>query len=168
MGFTRDGKVQAKQLRIVADNGAYCGKAPGVFGVTSLRHDTAYVYPNVKVDAFLVYTNKVPTGAFRGFGNPSADWAVEQAWVMAAEALGMDVVDLLRLNAVEEGDVSPHNHRVTSCELRACIDKAAELIGWKEKKAARAAGPLEEGPAVLERPAQNPGADPGRLMDLDA
>ena len=52
-----------------------------------------------------VYTNLVPTGAFRGFGNPSADWAVEQAWDLAAEKLGMDVVDLLRMNAVEPGDV---------------------------------------------------------------
>ncbi|HYY89470.1 MAG TPA: molybdopterin cofactor-binding domain-containing protein, partial [Chloroflexota bacterium] len=114
MGFSRDGRVQAKQLRVVADNGAYCGKAPGVFGVTSLRHDTAYVYPNVKVDSFLVYTNKVPTGAFRGFGNPSAEWAVEQAWDLAAEKLGLDPVDLALLNSAEPGYVSPHGNRVIS------------------------------------------------------
>ena len=137
MGFSSDGRVQAKQLRVVADNGAYCGKAPGVFGVTSLRHDTAYVYPNVKVDAFLVYTNKIPTGAFRGFGNPSAEWAVEQAWDLAAEALGMDPVDLALLNAAEPGYVSPHGNRVISCELKQCIRRAAELIDWKAKRANR-------------------------------
>ena len=137
MGFSRDGRVQAKQLRVVADNGAYCGKAPGVFGVTSLRHDTAYVYPNVKVDSFLVYTNKIPTGAFRGFGNPSAEWAVEQAWDMAADALGMDPVDLALKNAAEPGYVSPHGNRVISCELKQCIQRAADLIDWRSKRANR-------------------------------
>jgi CO/xanthine dehydrogenase Mo-binding subunit len=46
-------------------------------------------------------------------------------------------VDLLLRNAVESGSVSPHNHRVNSCELKQCITKAAELIGWKEKRANR-------------------------------
>ena len=137
MGFKRDGLVQAKQLRVVADNGAYCGKAPGVFGVTSLRHDTGYKYPNVKVQSYLVYTNKIPTGAFRGFGNPSAEFAVEQTWDMAAEALGMDPLDLALLNAAEPGYVSPHGNRVVSCELKQCLQKAAELIDWKAKRADR-------------------------------
>ncbi|MBI2509306.1 MAG: molybdopterin-dependent oxidoreductase [Betaproteobacteria bacterium] len=76
----------------------------------------------------------MPTGAFRGFGNPSADWAVEQAWDLAAGKLGMDVLDLLRKNAVDPGDVSPHNHKITSCELKQCLDKSAEMIGWREKR----------------------------------
>jgi CO/xanthine dehydrogenase FAD-binding subunit len=58
---------------------------------------------------------------------------VEQAWDLAAEKLGIDIADLLRMNAVEPGDVSPHNHKITSCELKQCIDKATELIGWKNK-----------------------------------
>jgi CO/xanthine dehydrogenase Mo-binding subunit len=138
MGFRRDGLVQAKQLRIVADNGAYCGKAPGVVNVSALRHDTAHKYPNVKVNAYLVYTNKVPTGAFRGFGNPSAEWAVEQAWDMAAEKLGMDPAELLLLNSAEPGWVSPHGNVVGSCELKQCIRRAAQLIDWQKKRVERA------------------------------
>jgi CO/xanthine dehydrogenase Mo-binding subunit len=135
LGFTRDGLVQAKEIRVTADNGAYTGKSIAVMGAATVRHDALYRYPAVRADSTLVYTNLVPTGAFRGFGNPSADWAVEQAWDVAATQLGMDVVDLLRLNAVGPGDVSPHNHRQSSCELRQCIDRAAELIHWQEKKA---------------------------------
>ena len=137
MGFKRDGHVLAKQIRLVADNGAYCAKAPGVFGVASLRHDTGYRYPNVKVESSLVYTNKIPTGAFRGFGNPSAEWAVEQTWDLAAEALDMDPLDLALLNAAEAGYVSPHGNRVISCELKQCLNKAAELIDWKTKRGDR-------------------------------
>ena len=135
LGFRRDGKVMAKEIKMLADNGAYTGKSQAILGAASVRHDALYKYPCARGDSTLVYTNLVPTGAFRGFGNPSADWAVEQAWDLAAEKLGIDVVELLRMNAVEPGDVSPHNHKITSCELRQCIDKAAAAIGWKEKHA---------------------------------
>jgi CO/xanthine dehydrogenase Mo-binding subunit/CO/xanthine dehydrogenase FAD-binding subunit len=139
LGFRRDGKVLAKDIRIWADNGAYTGKSQAILGAASVRHDALYKYPCARGHSRLVYTNLVPTGAFRGFGNPSADWAVEQAWDLAAEKLHVDVVDLLRMNAVEPGDVSPHNHKITSCELKQCIDKSAELIGWRAKKTSRVA-----------------------------
>ncbi|MCI3952347.1 MAG: hcrA, partial [Burkholderiales bacterium] len=137
LGFSRDGRVRAKETKMLADNGAYTGKSQAILGAASVRHDALYKYPAVRGDSTLVYTNLVPTGAFRGFGNPSADWAVEQAWDLAAEKLGIDIVDLLKMNAVEPGDVSPHNHRITSCELNQCIDKAAAMIGWEEKRKAR-------------------------------
>ena len=136
LGFRLDGRVMAKEIRMLADNGAYTGKSQAILGAASVRHDALYKYPCARGDSTLLYTNLVPTGAFRGFGNPSADWAVEQAWDLAAEKLNIDVVDLLRMNAVEPGDVSPHNHKITSCELKQCIDKAAALIGWKEKRTA--------------------------------
>ncbi len=137
LGFSRDGRIKAKEIKMLADNGAYTGKSQAILGAATVRHDALYKYPCARADSTLVYTNLVPTGAFRGFGNPSADWAVEQCWDLAAEKLGIDVVDLLRLNAVEPGDVSPHNHKITSCELKQCIDKSAHMIGWKEKRAKR-------------------------------
>lgn len=137
LGFTRDGLVQAKQVQVLADNGAYSGKAPGVMNVASLRHDTVYKYPAVKVESHLVYTNNVPTGAFRGFGNPSAEWAVEQMWDVAGHALDMDPVELATLNAAEPGYVSPHGNRVTSCELKQCIEMAASHMDWHAKRQRR-------------------------------
>jgi CO/xanthine dehydrogenase Mo-binding subunit/CO/xanthine dehydrogenase FAD-binding subunit len=139
LGFSRDGRVKAKEIRMWADNGAYTGKSQAILGAATVRHDALYKYPNARATSTLVYTNLVPTGAFRGFGNPSADWAVEQAWDLAAEKLGIDVLELLKLNAVEPGDVSPHNHKITTCELRQCLDKTAEMIRWKEKRKARKA-----------------------------
>ncbi len=145
LGFRRDGRVAAKEIRMWADNGAYTGKSQAILGAATVRHDALYKYPCARAHSRLIYTNLVPTGAFRGFGNPSADWAVEQAWDLAAEKLGIDVVDLLRMNAVEPGDVSPHNHKITSCELGACIDKAADMIGWKRKREHRT--PKDQAPA---------------------
>jgi CO/xanthine dehydrogenase Mo-binding subunit len=134
LGFRRDGRVMAKEIKVWADNGAYTGKSQAILGAATVRHDALYKYPTVRADSMLVYTNLVPTGAFRGFGNPSADWAVEQAWDLAAEKLHVDVLDLLRMNAVDPGDVSPHNHKITSCALKECLDKSATMIGWQEKR----------------------------------
>ncbi|HYA28887.1 MAG TPA: molybdopterin cofactor-binding domain-containing protein, partial [Acidobacteriota bacterium] len=137
MGFKKDGRIRAKELKVVADNGAYSAKAPAITGVATMRHDTCYKYSDVKIDAKLVYTNKVPTGAFRGFGNPSAEWAVEQAIDLGAHALGIDPMELARINAAEVGYVSPHGNRVTSCELKQCLEMTEKMIGWKAKRAAK-------------------------------
>jgi CO/xanthine dehydrogenase Mo-binding subunit len=135
LGFKKDGRIRAKHIKVIADNGAYSAKAPAITGVAAMRHDTCYKYSDVKTEALLVYTNKIPTGAFRGFGNPSAEWAVEQAIDLGAHALGIDPMELARLNAAETGYVSPHGNRVTSCELKQCLDMAEKMIDWKAKRA---------------------------------
>jgi len=135
LGFKKDGRIRAKELKVIADNGAYSAKAPAITGVAAMRHDTCYKYSDVKLEAKLIYTNKIPTGAFRGFGNPSAEWAVEQAIDLGAHALGMDPLEIARINAAEVGYVSPHGNRVTSCELKQCLDMTEKMIDWKAKRA---------------------------------
>jgi CO/xanthine dehydrogenase Mo-binding subunit len=135
LGFKKDGHIRAKHIKVIADNGAYSAKAPAITGVAAMRHDTCYKYTDVKTEAVLVYTNKIPTGAFRGFGNPSAEWAVEQAIDLGAHDLGIDPIEIARLNAAETGYVSPHGNRVTSCELKQCLDMADKMIDWKAKRA---------------------------------
>ena len=41
MGFKKDGRIRAKELKVIADNGAYSAKAPAITGVAAMRHDTA-------------------------------------------------------------------------------------------------------------------------------
>src|SRR2546427_239335 len=102
LGFKKDGRIRAKHIRIIADNGAYSAKAPAITGVAAMRHDTCYKHTDVKTQAYLVYTNKIPTGAFRGFGNQSAEWAAEQAIDKGVHELGIDPVDVARNHAAEE------------------------------------------------------------------
>ena len=137
LGFKKDGRIRAKHIKVIADNGAYSAKAPAITGVAAMRHDTCYKYTDVKTEALLVYTNKIPTGAFRGFGNPSAEWAVEQAIDLGAHELGIDPIEIARINAAETGYVSPHGNRVTSCELKQCLDMAERMIEWKAKRVAK-------------------------------
>jgi CO/xanthine dehydrogenase Mo-binding subunit len=137
IGFKKDGRIRGKHIKVIADNGAYSAKAPAITGVAAMRHDTCYKYSDVKTEALLVYTNKIPTGAFRGFGNPSAEWAVEQAIDLGAHELGIDPIEIARINAAETGYVSPHGNRVTSCELKQCLDMTEKMIDWKAKRANR-------------------------------
>jgi 4-hydroxybenzoyl-CoA reductase alpha subunit len=140
MGFKKNGIIRAKQIRVIADNGAYSGKAPAITGVAALRHDTCYKYSDVKTQAYLVYTNKIPTGAFRGFGNPSAEWAVEQTIDLAAHKLGIDPLEIARMNAAEPGYISPHGNHVKSCELKQCIDMVESMMEWKKKQSQKTPG----------------------------
>ena len=135
MAFRRDGTMVGKDLRVVADNGAYSGKAPAVGGVAALRHDTVYRNCNVRSELFVVYTNKVATGAFRGFGQPSAEWSVVQAIDVAAERLGLDPLDVALKNATSPGSVSAHGNRIGSCELVKCLELATSQIDWRRKRA---------------------------------
>ena len=53
MGFKKDGHIRAKELKVIADNGAYSAKAPAITGVAAMRHDTCYKYSDVRIDVHL-------------------------------------------------------------------------------------------------------------------
>jgi len=106
MGVDRDGFIMAKESEIIADNGAYSGFAPEVMLVTSMRIDSMYRQTNVRAHARLVYTNKIPTGAFRGFGAPQMAFPLDSHLDALAEKLGLDPIEIRRRNAIQTGDVS--------------------------------------------------------------
>ncbi len=64
-GATKDGKVIAAEVDVIADGGAYIYTSTKVLGNATLMCTGPYEIPNVKVDACAVYTNNIPNGAFR-------------------------------------------------------------------------------------------------------
>ena len=66
-GCRKDGTLPAKETEVVADNGAYLNYGPGVLLSAASRHDNLYRLKNIRTNGYLVYTNKVATGPFRGF-----------------------------------------------------------------------------------------------------
>jgi CO/xanthine dehydrogenase Mo-binding subunit len=104
-GANEDGKVVAAEVDRIADGGAYAYTSTKVLGNATLMCTGPYVIPNVKVDAYAVYTNNIPGGAFRGFGGPQAAFAAEQQMNKLAEALGMDPVEIRKRNLVGEGSL---------------------------------------------------------------
>lgn len=134
LGFKRDGTIVAKVVRVVGRNGGRTHYAPAVVSTACYRIDALYHFGSVKEEGLTVYTNTVPTSAFRGFGNPQSTFAVESALDVAAEALGLDPITIRLKNAVRSGDITIHGWRVQSCGLEECIRRATALAGWSEKK----------------------------------
>ena len=88
------------------------------------------------IDSYCVYTNKVPAGAMRGFGVPQVAWAYEQQMDIIAEALGMDPIDIRRLNLLKEGDVFHTGQIIEDVAFDRLLEKTALGIGMEAEKAA--------------------------------
>jgi CO/xanthine dehydrogenase Mo-binding subunit len=101
----REGKLQAAEVEVLADGGAYAYTSTKVLGNATLLCTGPYEIPHVKVDAYAVYTNNLPGGAFRGFGGPQGAFAAEMQMNRLAEALGLDPLELRRRNVVHDGSI---------------------------------------------------------------
>jgi len=132
-GARRDGTLVACEARLVIDNGAYSQAGDGVCWEATIGASGPYVVPHQKVDGLLVYTNRLPSGPFRGFGWPQATWAFEQNMDGIAHQLGMDPLEIRLQNAVEEGSISSTGEALHSVGLKACLQAAADSIGWDKR-----------------------------------
>ncbi|MDI7247477.1 MAG: xanthine dehydrogenase family protein molybdopterin-binding subunit [Bacillota bacterium] len=147
VGATKDGKLQAMEIRILADGGAYASMTPFVTWRSVVQATGPYEIPNVNTDVHGVYTNNTYTGAMRGFGSPQIIFAHESLMDELAAELGMDPLDLRLKNGFRPGSVTAtgqtlDDHAVSLVEV---MQKAADAIGYREKRkayneAARRAG----------------------------
>ncbi len=142
MGLNRDGRVQAVEARIIADAGAYCSTTPWVTWRSAVQCCGPYRVEHVHADVYGVATNNVFTGAFRGFGSPQVNFAVEQLMDMAAEKTGLSPLEIRRINMVTQGAETItgqllNNHTVS---IREVMDTVAEKIGYEEKRARSSRG----------------------------
>ena len=130
-GADRDGRITAAQAEAWLDAGAYNYTSNKVMGNLHLGLGGPYELANAAIDTHVVYTNATPGGAFRGFGAPQAAFAVESQVNKLADALGMDPVDIRRVNTLREGSPSiahtPMPAGVTMPEvIKACAHAAAQ------------------------------------------
>ena len=153
-GARRDGRIAAVKSTAWLDAGAYNFTSNKVLGNCHLHQSGPYVVPNAEIDSFAVYTNATPAGAFRGFGGPQAAFAAESQINKLAEALGMDPVQIRRINALREGSIgitqTPMPEGVTMPEV---IDRCAEA----------AAEPRSDEPAPDFSPFPSLPAEPAAL-----
>jgi CO/xanthine dehydrogenase Mo-binding subunit len=132
-GATREGKLVAAEIRVVADGGAYCYTTNKVLGNTTATCAGVYVIPNVKVDVDGVYTNNPPSGAFRGFGSPQAIFAAEMQMNKLAQALNMDPLELRLKNLLGEGSLTPMGTPLPEgVSLAEVAGRCARAAGWQQ------------------------------------
>lgn len=127
MGVDNNGIITAKKSRLIGNAGAYYSPISlAVLNVATMRHENLYRFSNIKSEAYLVFTNKVPSIALRGFGNQQGHFALESMMDMLAEGIGMEPAQIRQRNAVKTGDTTVHGWVIRSCGLNDCIEKAAK------------------------------------------
>jgi CO/xanthine dehydrogenase Mo-binding subunit len=134
-GATKDGKVIAAEVEMVSDGGAYIYTSTKVLGNATFAGSGAYDIPNIKIDAYAVYTNNVPGAAFRGFGAPQSTFAAEMQMNKLADALGMDQVEIRMRNILKEGALLSTNTPVLDgVSLAQVMSECAQAGGWNYQK----------------------------------
>ena len=131
----RSGRIVANQVRIVADTGAYASLGPTVLDVAIENSCGPYRIPNIDIDAYLVYTNNGVAGAFRGFGAPQVNFAVESNLDIIAEKLGMDRLEIRKKNVLREGDIGPFGYKLLgSIGIYETLQKAERSDVWRNRE----------------------------------
>jgi CO/xanthine dehydrogenase Mo-binding subunit len=105
-GVTRDGRLVAMDIEVLLDGGAYCTLSPVVLSRGVLHSTGPYRCPHVRIRGRAMRTNTPPNGAFRGFGAPQTQFAIEVHMDRIARALDMDPVTLRATNALRPGDTT--------------------------------------------------------------
>jgi CO/xanthine dehydrogenase Mo-binding subunit len=134
LGAERDGTLTAMQIHTVSNTGAY-GNHGGEVLASSLGSSMAtYRCPNKKGTGFAVYTNTVPSGAFRGYGASQPAFAIESAIDELGRCLGIDPFTMRRKNMIRAHDPVhsiwpfPHDGVIGSYGLDQCLDLVDQAL----------------------------------------
>ncbi|MDW8010557.1 MAG: xanthine dehydrogenase family protein molybdopterin-binding subunit [Sulfolobales archaeon] len=134
-GASRDGRLTAIEVTIVHDTGAYANRGPFILWRATMHSSGPYHVPNAKVDGYCVYTNKVPQGSFRGFGNPPVQFAAEAQMDRLAEKLGLDPVDFRLMNMLRPGSETITGQVLpSSVGIHEALKKLAVESDWRIKR----------------------------------
>jgi len=130
-GATKDGQLVAAENEIIGDAGAYMYTTNKVLGNTTITSSGPYFIPNIKTDVYGVYTNNIPSAAFRGFGAPQGLFLAECQMNKLAERLGLDAVEFRLKNALREGlTMGVGTPAPSPVSVPQVIQAAAEKFGW--------------------------------------
>jgi len=136
-GVSKKGRLTAMEIEVVLDGGAYVTLSPVVLSRACIHAAGPYRCPSVRIAGRAMFTNTNPNGAFRGFGAPQTEFAVEAHMDRVADALGMDPVRLRAINALRPGDTTATGQRLgkDSSALQV-LKEAARRSGWARKRKA--------------------------------
>jgi CO/xanthine dehydrogenase Mo-binding subunit/aerobic-type carbon monoxide dehydrogenase small subunit (CoxS/CutS family) len=154
LAATADGLLTALAVDVLSDTGAYGNHGPGVMFHSVGETVSLYTAPNKKVDAEVVYTNNIPSGAFRGYGLGQVSFAIESAMDELAHELGMSPFELRRLNVVRPGQPLVASHVegddlvFGSYGLDQCLDVTEEALRRESGLAAPASPEWRVGSGV--------------------
>lgn len=139
-GIDKEGRLLAKEMKAYSNQGAYAshGHAIAANGLTAFR--LQYACPNIRGEAYTVYTNTPVAGAMRAYGIPQAVFAIESLMDDLAMEIGMDPLEFRRKNLIhgyyEDAYLKPIAANTNG--IFQCLKKGADYIHWEEKRKAYA------------------------------
>lgn len=151
IGATKDGMIEAIDLYTLSNQGAYGEHGPTTIGLAG--HKSLPLYNHVKASRFtydVVYTNTMRAGAYRGYGATQGQFAVESIINELADELNMDPCEIRFKNMTRENEVLSqyYNEELNACALDRCLEKAMEMIDYKNKPLRRDRGDFVRGLGV--------------------
>lgn len=151
IGATKDGTIEAIDLYTLSNQGAYGEHGPTTIGLAG--HKSLPLYNHVKASRFtydVVYTNTMRAGAYRGYGATQGQFAVESIINELADELNMDPCEIRFKNMTRENEVLSqyYNEELNACALDRCLEKAMEMIDYKNKPLRRDMGDFVRGLGV--------------------
>lgn len=138
-GAKKDGRIIAVEAETLADGGAYASTSEEVLKVATLFATGCYEIPNITSNGYVVYTNNIPCGAFRGFGAPQSQFACEIMVTRLAHALNMDPIEVRRINIYHEGSIEPTQQPLpegvsAQAVLERCVAEARERLDYGQRR----------------------------------
>ena len=135
-GVTEDGQIVARQAKVVFNSGAYAAFKPVPFVNIPGAKDAAGVYgtPHIRIDAYSVYANCVPSGHFRAPGDLQVNFAVESSMDMIAEDLGLDRLEFRKQNLLKDGDWVPGGPQLKEVRVAETLAAAVKASSWNQPK----------------------------------
>ena len=138
-GVTRDGKLTAMDIDVVLDGGAYATLSAVVLSRGVIHASGPYRCDHIRIRGRAAMTNTPPNGAFRGFGAPQTQFAVEVHMDRIAAALGLDPVRVREINALRPGDTTATGQRLgRDCSARQVLRDAVRRTDFKRRRKALA------------------------------
>ena len=135
VGIADYGRLRSIQVEAHADIGGHSTLSPIVLWRSSVHAAGAYEIPNVRVDVYGHYTNKVPCGAYRGFGSPQVFIGIEGIMDEVADKLKKDRLYLRKINALEKGKITPTGHLLPeSVGAKKTLEEVERLSQWEQLK----------------------------------
>lgn len=151
LAATAEGKIKGVRARIVANMGAYLQLiSPGTPLLGAFLYSGSYGAEAYSFECTGVYTNTTPTDAYRGAGRPEATYAIERAMDTLARKVGIDPVEVRRLNFLPKGEnvPCPGGLQCDSIDFELPLDKALGMLDYaafrKEQQARRDSGDTKQ------------------------
>ena len=125
-----DGKFLAVQNDFYWDGGAYTEYGVNIVKASGFASTGPYEFDNVKTDAYCVYTNNPVGGPYRGFGMCEIHFGIEQNIDEVAKEIGMDPIEIRRVNGLAPGKSTGTGEIMISCGFLEALDQVAEAIQY--------------------------------------